>query len=105
MVGTNDQFARIRQINSEFDEMTEYDWQIVGGKTRRLDIALDRPTLFRGGIPDQLRALATELENIAAHTDISLRSQLCDWAAAIRKTNWTLAELAGRRHGGMKRER
>ncbi len=97
MVGNNEQFARIRQISSEFDDLTEFDWQIIGGKTRRLEIAMDRPSLFRGEIPDALRALATELERTMGYTDLSLRSQLCDVAAAIRKTNWKMKEMAGRR--------
>ncbi len=85
---TEEQMARVRMIRGgEHEEITAFDWALIGTKTKLIGIPLEKPWLFRSFVPDQLRALATFMEQKSADPNIPLRYLLAEIGAETRATS------------------
>ena len=91
---------RVRMIRGgAYEELVEFDWDIIGPRSRRVEVPLDRPTLLRRYVPDQLRALATFMEQTMDRQDLTLRSQPFEIGAQVRITSRRIDREAGARRG------
>ncbi len=85
---TEEQLKRVAMFRGdENEELREFDWTLIGTRTKRIDIPLDQPALLRIFIPDQLRALATFMETTMQRDDLALRSQLMEIGMVVRQTS------------------
>jgi len=96
MVGTDKQAIDNLRALTRDDEMTDLDYQILGGRSVRIVIWLDRPTLFRSYIPDQLRAVATEIETASRHSEWPVRAVVGEVRSAFQKTARRIKTKSGR---------